>query len=293
MSRIQKVFGSAWMLRGVPLLLLVVGIGLAPVVQAAAPALDDSAAAITVYAPGAPLGSPVAVQFSDGSGHWFTVSGWTSTLDRVTDNLLVPYKQFTVFAANFGQGPFRWVVYQMDGKTVWGISDSFNLPSGGGINQTETIVPGVTGVTSGTPATSTPVAPAPAPTASMATPVPPANSSLLLTNTGSSYMTLAGTSDSSLLSGYFLGLPANSWIAVQWGGVGNWQTVPGWQGTADTTDSTTGQLIKQFSVAPANYGQGPFRWAVFDKQGGTLLGYTDNFTLPTYSGVNFFMSFSK
>ncbi len=101
-------------------------------------------------------------------------------------------------------------------------------------------------------------------------------------------------SDFSALGGYFLGLPATSWFTVQWGdGLGNWAPVQGWAGTADDTGSTTGQLIKHFTFYQANYGTGPFRWAVYDQQGGTLLGYTSGFTLPTYSGINDYMSFSK
>ncbi len=309
MSKLLKVSARTWLLRVVPLLLLVAGIAgqglaVAPVVQAAAPAIDNSVAAITVYAPGAPVGSPVAVQYSDASGNWITVSGWTGTLDRVTDNLLVPYKQFVVAKANFGQGPFRWVVYTMDGKTIWGISDNFNLPPGGNINQTETIVPGVTGVTAGAAATATTAAPTtaatppparPAATAApgTTTPAPPANTSLLLTDTGSAFFTL-NCGDCGALSGYFLGVPATSWITVQWGdGLGNWTPVQGWAGTADDTDSTTGQLIKHFSFFTPNFGQGPFRWAVYDQPGGTLLGYTNSFTLPTRAGVNFFMAFAK
>ena len=138
----------------------------------------------------------------------------------------------------------------MDGTTVWGTSDTFNLPPGGGINQTETIEPGVTGTTpavaTAPTATATPVA---------ATPVPAANPALLLNNTGSSTFGLvcSGPCDSSEISGYFLGLPASSWIAVQWeDGLGNWQTVQGWEGTANSVDTNTGQLIQQWSVARAN-----------------------------------------
>jgi len=282
------------MLRSGLLLLLVVGMGLAPAAQAAAPAVDNSVAEITVYATGALLGSPVAVQYTDVSGHWVNVTGWSGVLDRETDNLLVPYKQFTVFKPNWGQGPFRWVIYQMDGKTVWGISDNFTLPVGGGINQTETVTAGMN-VAGGAPA-ATPVTPAaPVATPAPATPMPsaPAPSSLQFTDTGLALFHM-NCSDCSAISGYFLGVPATAWITVQWGdGQGHYATVTGWEGVADTTDTTTGQLIKHFTFGSANLGQGPFRWAVYDTQGGTLLGYSGDFTLPADSGENLFMSFSK
>jgi len=284
--------------RSLPALLLVLALGAplvqaAPAAQAAAPA-DDASATITVFAPGAAQGAPVWVEYQDASGNWQKVSGWLGTLDQVTADLNVPYKQWTVFAANFGQGPFRWVVLSPDGTSVWGISDSFNLPAGGAINQTETIVPGVTGGM--TPAaTSSTAAPtqAPAPTATpVISPAQPSGA-VLLTDTGNSLFGFSA-SDSSIISGYFLGIPADSWIAVQWGdGLGNWTTVQGWQGLANSVDSTTGQLIQQWMVAPANYGQGPFRWAVFDKQGGTLVAYSSSFNLPASGGFNLFRSFTK
>jgi hypothetical protein len=291
MLRMLKTFGGTWMLRSGLLLMLVVGMGLAPVAQAAAPAVDNSVSEITVYAPGAALGSPVAVQYIDVSGHWVNVTGWTGVLDRETDNLLVPFKQFTVFKPNFGQGPFRWVIYQMDGKTVWGISDNFSLPPGGGINQTETVAAGAN-VAGGAP-TATPVAPAATPAPATPTPSAPAPSSLQFTNTGLALFHM-NCSDCSAISGYFLGVPATAWITVQWGdGLGHYTTVTGWEGVADDTDSTTGQLIKHFTFGTSNLGQGPFRWAVYDAQGGTLLGFSGDFTLPSNTGQNLFMSFAK
>jgi len=286
--------------RSLPALMLVFGLS-APAFAAPAPAApaDDTttaSATITVFAPGATQGAPVWVEYQDASGNWQKVSGWLGTLDNLTANLNVPYKQWTVFQSNFGQGPFRWVVLSLDGKSVWGISDSFNLPPGGAIDQTETIVPGVTGGM--TPAAASPApttAPATAPAASatpVTSPTTPAGA-VLLTDTGSSTFGFSA-SDSSIISGYFLGLPATSWIAVQWGdGLGNWTTVQGWEGLADSVDTTTGQLIQTWTVEPANYGQGPFRWAVFDKQGGTLVAYSASFTLPATGGLNLFRSLTK
>ena len=284
--------------RGLPALLLIFTLGApmlqaVPIVQAAAPADDTATATITLFAPGAALGDPVWVEYTDGAGHWFKVDGWLGTLDSQTLDLNVPYKQWTVFEANFGQGPFRWVVLNADGS-VWGISDSFNLPAGGNINQTETIVPGVTGgplpaATMPAPAAATP-APAATATAVSSTPTTAAGQ---FTDNGSSTMGY-WDSTASVISAYFMGLPADSWIAVQWGdGLGHWETVSGWEGTADSVDAATGQLFKQWTVAFGNFGQGPFRWAVFDHQGGNLLGYSASFNLPVGGGMNWFMSMSK
>jgi hypothetical protein len=301
MQNILRSPAKTRLFRSLPLLLLIFGMGLAPAAQAA----DTITATITVYAPGATAGAPLVVQFQDGFGNWNTVDGWKGTLDGLTD-VGVPFKKWAVYQANFGQGPFRWVVFNMDGQTIWGTSDAFNLPPGGGIELTQTIVPGVTGigtatgtatVTATVTATATPSAPAATPTPSTATPVPPTSSALLLANTGSSTFGLVcnGACDHSTITAYFMGVPATSWFAVQWGdGLGNWENVQGWQGTADTvTGNPTGVLIKQWTVFRANYGQGPFRWAVYSGQGGTLLDYSAGFNLPTGDGQNFFMSLSK
>ena len=289
--------------RSVPALMLIFALN-APLVQAApsapaATAADDSTASITLFAPGATQGAAVWVEYQDLSGNWQKVDGWAGTLDDVT-GAGVPFKAWAVFQANFGQGPFRWVVLNPDGMSVWGTSDSFNLPPGGGINLSETIVPGVTGASTAaamtpttTPVTGTVPAATPVPTATAAPSATQTAGAMMLTDTGSSLFSYPA-SDSSIISGYFSGLPADSWIAVQWGdGLGNWETVQGWQGLADSVDSTTGQLIQTWTVEPDNYGQGPFRWAVFDKQGGTLVGYSASFTLPSGSGFNLFRSLAK
>ena len=336
---------SLW--RGLPALMLIAALA-APVLQAGAAAgtaaaatSQTASATITLFAPGAALGDPVWVEYGDGAGNWFKVEGWMGTLDNTTANLNVPYKQWTVFETNFGQGPFRWVVFNAGGASVWGVSDSFNLPSSGNINLTETIVPGVTGGTTptatlpaGTTTTTAPLTTAATTTATAtvtgtgtatstatatpsatttatvtgtttatatsavtttATPAPSATSAAALQFTDNGRLLLAyGNGTASAISADFLGLPANSWIAVQWGdGLGNWETVTGWEGAADRTDATTGRLFKQWVVQPANYGQGPFRWAVFDRQGGTLLGFSASFNLPANGGTNLFISLSR
>ena len=104
--------------------------------------------------------------------------------------------------------------------------------------------------------------PVPAVTPAPSTSTTPAGQ---FTSTGDSVFSYSDSSTGAI-SAYFMGLPADSWIAVQWGdGLGHWQTVTGWEGTADSVDATTGQLFKQWVVQQANFGQGPFRWAMFDR----------------------------
>jgi len=288
--RFPKSVARSWIFRSMLVLPLIIGLGAG--LTAALPAAAASNGVIDVYAPGAAAGAPVDVQWQDPSGNWLAVTGWKAHLDTLDNG--VPFKQWSVFPANYGQGLFRWIVFDADGTTVFGISDTFNLPTADGQTVAKTVVAGMN-MAAGATTTSMPTTPAatPAPTTPSTTPSTPAPSSLLFTNTGMALFHL-NCSDCSAISGYFLGVPATAWITVQWGdGQGHYFTVPGWEGVADDTDSTTGQLIKHFTFGSANLGQGPFRWAVYDMQGGTLLGYSADFTLPTGIAQNLFMSFSK
>jgi uncharacterized repeat protein (TIGR01451 family) len=85
----------------------------------------------------APLGSHVAllvdsaqvglwavVQWQDGAGNWHDVEGWQGELEDGAQD-------WWVASRDFGAGPFRWVVYQDQGKsTVLAESQAFELPSG-------------------------------------------------------------------------------------------------------------------------------------------------------------------
>lgn len=65
------------------------------------------------------------------------------------------------------------------------------------------------------------------------------------------------------------------WTAVQWQDAdNNWHTVEGWQGTFNPDGMVT------WWVAPVDLGKGPFRWQVFEGEGGTQLVVSDAFYLP-------------
>jgi hypothetical protein len=77
--------------------------------------------------------------------------------------------------------------------------------------------------------------------------------------------------------------PAGSQVGVQYQlPDGTWRGVEGWQGTLQADDG--GTPFVQWSVAPENYGQGPFRWVVTEPNG-NLWGISPDFQLPT-EGVN-------
>ena len=69
------------------------------------------------------------------------------------------------------------------------------------------------------------------------------------------------------------------WTVVQWGdGHGRWYDVEGWRGTLDD------MRVKTWWVAPANFGSSPFRWLVYEEEGGRLLATSLSFALPNQTG---------
>jgi len=66
------------------------------------------------------------VQWQDGLGGWHDVEGWQGTLDKISNG--EGRKVWWVAEANFGQGPFRWVVCQDRSCKRVVFSAPFNLP---------------------------------------------------------------------------------------------------------------------------------------------------------------------
>jgi hypothetical protein len=66
------------------------------------------------------------VQWQGTDHKWYDVGGWQGPLDL--DGKI----QWGVAPADFGHGPFRWVIYDRPGGPVWGSSASFMLPSAKG-----------------------------------------------------------------------------------------------------------------------------------------------------------------
>jgi hypothetical protein len=67
--------------------------------------------------------------------------------------------------------------------------------------------------------------------------------------------------------------PAGSWAVVQWqDSAGNWHEVEGWRGALPAS--------ARWWVAAKDFGKGPFRWAVSQGPGGSVLGLSSPFYLP-------------
>jgi len=292
--REERLVSLAW--RWLAALML----GLALVGAQAASAADSSSATIMVFAPGAPQGAIVNVEWLDPlTNVWVPVTGWSGTLNQTTANGTL-FQAFAVLPANYGQSSFRWVVFNLSGSaslgntsaanpaagSVWGVSSAFSLPATDGATLQTTILPmellqqtnAIVGVntapttTSATTGNST----------SNTNPTANATASIIVAP-----LTCQTSCNASAITAKFAGLPASSWIAVEWlDGNGVWQPVLGWQGQADFIDAS-GNLVKQFGVYQRNYGQGPFRWAVYNAaSGGSLLAVSPKFNLPVADGQN-------
>jgi hypothetical protein len=65
------------------------------------------------------------------------------------------------------------------------------------------------------------------------------------------------------------------WTVVQWqDSAWGWHDVEGWRGNFDEGNR------KVWWVAWADFGTGPFRWAVYQTEGGPLLATSEAFMLP-------------
>jgi len=77
---------------------------------------------------------------------------------------------------------------------------------------------------------------------------------------------------------------AGRWTVVQWqDALGGWHDVEGWRGTLDEVSNGVG--TKKWWVARPNLNTGPFRWVIYQSQGGKLLAASEAFRLPRYENT--------
>lgn len=271
-----------WLWRSMLLLPLTLALVAAPAAQAD----DASPATITLYALGAHQGAPVSVQRQVGA-NWVTVDSWQGSLFGLT-SLGVPYQTWTVDPADFGQGPFRWVIDNLDGRSAWATSDPFFLPMRGGIDLSETMGPADAPVGSkpGSASSDKTIQAIPAP----AWQAPVLTATSFLENT----LCRSGNCAYAQISAYITGLPLTSWIAVEWlDNQGYWQPVENWERPADVADATSQGMVRQWMIVPDAYGHGPFRWAIYSGPNGGVLGVSPSFNLPVTDRLNFIMRLSR
>jgi len=239
----------------------------------AATAAASEFATIVVRAPDAPAGAWVGVQWQDALGAWHPVDSWQAPLVP-SPATQISTGQFAVLPADYGDGPFRWVINTSEGGPVWATSARFFLPEGDGATLAMTVAPKIA------------IVPAEDLTAELQAQV-----ATLPAETSTERLHCArGGCDHSLITLQITGAPANSLVGVQWqDGFGVWHDVRGWQGSLDP--SADGQtLLKQWTISPEIYGRGPFRWVLYNPLGDTLLGVSPNFMLPEDDGLDLRLS---
>ena len=267
------------------LMLLALAVPFAPAVPAAL-ASTTGTATITVVAPGAAMGQAVEVQWGDPLGGWHRVDGWAGTFQNITPQGEA-FARWTVLSGNYGQQPFRWVVYNPDGQTLWAVGPWFELPTFDGQDVAQRLDRGE-GVPAGAP---TPVAPTPVIPVTPTLPTPVVSGARVLTAHTFTYgLPCFGNCGDSKISALIGGLPSSIWITVQWqDGFGGWHTVDGWQGMASSVDAN-GVLFQQWDISPDLFDRGPFRWALYTFQGGSLIGVSPSFNMPALGQLNLYMS---
>ncbi len=73
------------------------------------------------------------------------------------------------------------------------------------------------------------------------------------------------------------------WTVVQWQDESAaWHDVEGWRDALDTLDATGGS--KHWSVPDSLFGRGPFRWLIYERDGGALLATSATYQLPSGGG---------
>jgi hypothetical protein len=81
---------------------------------------------IDLYIPSAPAELWTVVQWQDSLGNWHDVEGWRGTPDEGHN------KVWWVARADFGKGPFRWVIYENQEGELLAKSETFYLPDSAG-----------------------------------------------------------------------------------------------------------------------------------------------------------------
>jgi hypothetical protein len=150
-----------------------------------------------------------------------------------------------VAPADFDKGPFRWVVYQSQRGQLLAQSVWFYLPTFAGTTiKIEMSL-------------------APSPTKTLWVSENPKGLS----------------EDESYIELHVCPAQAGVWTVVQWqDSAGGWHDIDGWEGTLDEGNK------RVWRVAPAAFGTGPFRWLVYQSQGGKLIATSDSFYLPDAAG---------
>ncbi len=76
------------------------------------------------------------------------------------------------------------------------------------------------------------------------------------------------------------------WTEVQWTDGTDWFVVEGWRGQMDNIAQQDDHWVslREWWVDARDLGKGPFRWVIYDHQGGKVLVTSESFMLPAGGG---------
>jgi hypothetical protein len=191
------------------------------------------------------------VEWRDSRGRWQMVEGWQGRVDDSDGT----EKVWWVAPEDFSTGPFRWQIYQKKGGNLLSTSSSFYLPANAGHSLSIYVDLSPKGTVNFAP-TPTPVP------LRVVRPAP-------VTEGGQIVLQVEGAQSPKL------------WSAVQWQKPDDdtWHNVEGWRGRVDFESK---QVI--WWVDPNDFDTGPFRWVLYNKNGGDILNISDPFSLPAGHG---------
>ena len=191
-----------------------------------------------------PSGAYVAVQFQYPNGTWANIDAWTGPLDPMANG----YVKYWVDPKDFGKGPFRWVVWDKQGGKVLAMSAPFYFAT------FATVVGSIMDFSNPTPALT--------------------GCRRVKRWAWPRILRKAAFNSRSLIPGGH-SLRRSSMAIHQW----NWYNV---SGLGRAAGSTADGYVRYW-VDPLDFGLGPFRWVVWDKQGGNVLAMSAPFYFPTYA----------
>ncbi len=132
-TRSRRIFTAFVMALFLTLIFMAVGRGLGTAAggglpprptPAATPSVPVSGAAIRLHTSASVPGAWTIIEWQNELGDWYEVEGWRGHLDEGN----VDMKTWWVYPVNFGQGPFRWLVYTSENGDLLAVSDPFDLP---------------------------------------------------------------------------------------------------------------------------------------------------------------------
>jgi hypothetical protein len=91
----------------------------------AVPAVPVNGATVRLHTSASMPGAWTIIEWQNELGDWYEVAGWRGHLDDGNADM----KAWWVYPTNYGEGPFRWLVYTGQNGDLLAVSEPFDLPN--------------------------------------------------------------------------------------------------------------------------------------------------------------------